>query len=167
MKVFAFDLGRVIFGFDYTLALERIKDKGASTEKILAALMEGNFGIDYEKGLLSSHEFYCDFTERFASKVTFDEFKNIWSDIFWPIPETIELIKHLKKNYPIYLISNINELHHQHLHSKYPQVFDLFNGLILSYKVKSVKPEAAIYESLRKSVTATIVTLSILMIARI
>ena len=150
MKVFAFDLGRVIFGFDYTVALERIKDKGASTGKILTELMENNFGLDYEKGLLSSYEFYHDFKDRFSAQVTFDEFKDIWSDIFWPISETIELIKRIKGNYPLYMISNINELHFNHLYEKHPEVFEMFDDLILSYKVKSVKPETAIYESLKK-----------------
>jgi putative hydrolase of the HAD superfamily len=112
--------------------------------------MENNFGMDYEKGLLSSQEFYHDFKEKFSAEVTFDEFKDIWSDIFWPIHETIELIKKIKGNYPLYMISNINELHFEYLYGKHPNVFEMFDGLILSYKVKSVKPETAIYEALRK-----------------
>ncbi len=150
MKTLAFDLGRVIFGFDYAVALDRIKDKGASTEKIVSELMDNNFGMDYEKGLLSSQEFYKDFKERFTVEIDFDEFKYIWSDIFWPIPETIKLIKKLRGTYPLYMISNINELHFEHLYSKHSDVFKMFDGLVLSYKVKSVKPETAIYEALKK-----------------
>ena len=151
MKVFAFDLGRVIFHFDYTIALKRIKEKGASVEKILHQLYENDFGLDFEKGLVSNRQFYLNFKNEFNVELDYEEFKDIWSDIFSPNHDVIDLIKRLKKNYPIYLISNINDLHFEFLHERYPQVFSLFNGLILSFKVKSVKPEKRIFEELKRT----------------
>jgi putative hydrolase of the HAD superfamily len=150
MKVLAFDLGKVIFDFDYTVALERITQKGASIQEILCELYENNFGLDFEKGLISGKQFYHNFKNRFNVDIDYAEFKYIWSDIFSPNNEVITLIKQLKNIWPIYLISNINEFHFEFLHRNYPQIFALFNQLILSFKVKSVKPEKAIYEELKR-----------------
>ena len=47
------------------------------------------------------------------------------------------------------MISNINELHFEYLYKEHPQVFSLFDELILSFKVKSIKPEIKIYQALR------------------
>jgi len=52
--------------------------------------------------------------------------------------------------YPLYLISNINELHFEYLEQRYPEIFSLFDEFILSYRVKSVKPEEKIYAELKK-----------------
>lgn len=151
MKVLAFDLGKVIFDFDYSSALERIKNKGASVEEILRELYENDFGLDFEKGLVSPEEFYLDFKSKFNAVLDYAEFKDIWSDIFIPNHDVINLVKELRKIHPTYLISNINALHFEFLNARYPEVFALFTRLILSYKVKSVKPEKQIYEELRKT----------------
>ncbi|MCK5394149.1 MAG: hypothetical protein KAI91_07395, partial [Candidatus Omnitrophica bacterium] len=52
--------------------------------------------------------------------------------------------------YPLYLISNTNELHFGYLYSEYRKVFFMFDELILSFKVKSVKPDIKIYSILKE-----------------
>ena len=150
MKVLAFDLGNVIFGFDYTIALEKIKHKmGASIEKIIEEFYCHDFTLPFEKGLVSGHDFYLDFKKTFSADFNYQEFTDIWCKIFFPIPEVIDLVRKLKKKYSIYMISNINELHFDYLLQEYPEVFSLFDGLILSFKVKSIKPEIKIYQALK------------------
>ena len=151
MKTIAFDLGRVIFDFDYNIALDKIKDRAlVSTERIIDDLMCKDFGTDFEKGLVSSLDFYERFKKTYVPSLGYDEFTKIWSDIFSPKPDVINLITHLKINYPLYMISNINQLHFEYLYKNHPQVFELFCDLILSYKVNSVKPEKKIYDELKK-----------------
>lgn len=149
-KTLAFDLGRVIFDFDYNIALDKLKGKiNCPPEKIIEELFFNNFCTDFEKGLISNYEFFIKFKTAFSADASYQEFTYIWNDIFSPIPQVIGLIKQLKNNHPVFMISNINELHYDFLYKRYPDVFALFNGLILSYKVKSVKPEEKIYEELR------------------
>ncbi|UCC95401.1 MAG: hydrogenase maturation protease [Candidatus Omnitrophota bacterium] len=151
MRCLAFDLGRVVFDFDYTIALNKIKEKvSVPIEKIIEDLFYNDFAKDFEKGLASSAQFYTKFKTAYAAHLTYEEFVDIWSDIFYPKEEIIKLIERLKVIYPVYLISNINELHFQHLLVRYPHVFALFDGLVLSFQVKSVKPERKIYEVLRE-----------------
>jgi putative hydrolase of the HAD superfamily len=152
MKTFAFDLGRVIFDFDYNIALNKIRKKiSISPDKIIEELFYKDFATDFEKGLVSSHNFYLKFKNTFCDTLDFENFSEIWSNIFSPNKDVIQLIEQLKGQYPLYMISNINELHFEFLYEKYKEVFSHFNSLILSYKVKSVKPEKKIYEELKNT----------------
>ena len=149
-KVIAFDLGRVLFDFDYNIALNKIKDKiNVPIERVIGELFENDFGLSFEKGLVTADKFYSHFKDTFGAALTYEYFVDIWCKIFSPKDEMIDLVRRLKADYPVYLISNINELHFDYLYQKYPQVFSLFKGLILSFKVKSVKPESLIYQTLR------------------
>lgn len=149
-KTFAFDLGGVLFGFDYTIALSKIENKmEASIDEVIDRLYLKDFGLNFEKGLLSSEQFYLNFKEAFGATLNFDEFVDAWCDIFYPQVQVIDLVRNLKGKYPIYLISNINQLHFEFLYNRFAQVFDVFDGLILSFKVKSVKPEFEIYKALK------------------
>lgn len=151
MKTLAFDLGKVLFDYDYDIALDKLKHLVAHPrEKIIEDLFHNHFGTDFEKGLISSVDFYLKFKNAYTAEVTYEEFVDIWCDIFTPNHDIITLARNLSNNHPTYLISNINEDHFKHLHKGYPDVFSIFNELILSYKVKSVKPETKIYEELKK-----------------
>ena len=110
MRCLAFDLGRVIFDLDYTVALEKIKGSlGVEIDRVITALFHEDFALDFEKGLISSHDFYLKFVEAFEAKVDYEPFIDIWCDIFHPKPEVISLIGALKLLYPVYLISNIKQ----------------------------------------------------------
>jgi len=149
-KVIAFDLGKVLFDFDFNILLEKIKDKvGVPAEEVIRELFENDFGLGFEKGQVSPEEFYSSFNRAFKATLSYEDFTAAWSKIFSPKNEVIELVRHLKGKYPLYLISNINVLHFEYLFKQYREVFSLFNQLILSFKVKSVKPEQAIYQALK------------------
>lgn len=148
----AFDLGRVLFDFDYNIALEKIKNRLKMTPKeIIHTLYHKDFTIPFEKGLVSPKDFYTEFRDKFCPKLSYQEFVPVWNDIFTPMPETIDLANKLKTNYNLFLISNINVLHFKSLEEKYPQVFKIFKQLILSFQVKSVKPEERIYSKLKEA----------------
>ncbi|RKY34117.1 MAG: hypothetical protein DRP68_00295 [Candidatus Omnitrophota bacterium] len=151
MRVLAFDLGNVVFNFDYHLALEKIKTKlGSSPQRVIDALFYENFAQDFEKGLVSGYDFYQKFKKEFNCSLDYEEFKDIWCKIFFPNQEVISFIKILRLIYPIYLISNINELHFNYLYQSFGEIFSLFDGSVFSFQVKSVKPEERIYEELVK-----------------
>ncbi|MCK9572903.1 MAG: HAD hydrolase-like protein [Candidatus Omnitrophica bacterium] len=151
MKCFAFDLGKVLFDFDYAIALKKIKsDIKIPTHRIIHELFYNNFAQDFEKGLMGAHEFYKKFCNAFNCSLSYWQFTDAWCNIFSLNREVAAFVKKISGFYPIYLISNINELHFDYLQNNYPEVFSVFNGLILSYKVKSIKPEKRIYEALKE-----------------
>jgi len=151
MKCLAFDLGKVLFDFDYHIALTKLEHKlDVPAKTVVDELFYNNFATDFEKGLVTTDDFYRKFKNKFAARLTYDEFVDIWCEIFTPKPDVISLVKGLCLYYPVYLISNINELHFNHLYKQHPEVFSLFDDLLLSYQLKSLKPEKEIYEALRK-----------------
>ena len=151
MKCLAFDLGMVVFDFDYNIALKRMENKlGVCPEEVIDALYNKDFALDFEKGLLSGYEFYLQFKNEFKANLNYEEFVDAWCKIFHPKDEVIKLIRRLKERYPLYLISNINELHFKYLYQEFSEVFSLFNKLLLSFEIKSVKPEEKIYQELKR-----------------
>jgi putative hydrolase of the HAD superfamily len=66
-----------------------------------------------------------------------------------PIDPTVALLEELReRGFKLYGLSNMSESIFAHLKSLHA-FFDLFDGIVVSAAVKSVKPEAAIYEQLR------------------
>ena len=60
--------------------------------------------------------------------------------------KVLDLIKELKNNYNIYILSNLNkEAHEVYLKT---ELFDLVDGAILSYKEHQIKPHIGIYKTL-------------------
>ncbi|MGA9530950.1 MAG: HAD-IA family hydrolase [Candidatus Babeliales bacterium] len=71
----------------------------------------------------------------------------IRASLYKPIPEGIALLKHCKKlNYQIFLLSNNDTALVTLLQEKYPEIFSLFDQLIISEEVKLAKPDPAIFE---------------------
>lgn len=149
MKVVAFDLGRVIFDFDYKLFLNGIKiDSEQLRQQIIDDLYWGQEALNYEKGLISGEEFFRYFCNKYSINISYEDFNNNWCNIFSPLPDTISLVYRLFEQVPLYLISNINQEHFNFLWQNYQDIFNLFNDFVLSFQVKRVKPDPEIYHIL-------------------
>jgi HAD superfamily hydrolase (TIGR01509 family) len=96
---------------------------------------------------MSTSEFHEKIRQGLKADIEFDEFRQIWSDIYEENLSVMQLIKELKKNnYKMYLLSNTNELHYLHIRNKY-KILDEFDDYILSYKLGYRKPSRVIFQS--------------------
>jgi HAD superfamily hydrolase (TIGR01509 family) len=78
-------------------------------------------------------------------KIFFDP--RIRAQIYRPIKEGIALVEQCKKQgCRIFILSNIDEDIMPLLEEKYPEIFELFDDMVLSADVGMVKPDPAIYE---------------------
>ncbi len=153
IELFVFDLGNVILPFEHRQIAkklyERSRDKGLfSPDEIFLFMFERDDGLInmYETGQMTSNEFFERLKKRYRLDLTFEEFRDIWNPIFWENHEVSEAIMYLKsKNYPVYLLSNTNELHFSYIADKYPIVHKL-DEWILSYEAGVKKPEKKIYD---------------------
>jgi HAD superfamily hydrolase (TIGR01509 family) len=76
--------------------------------------------------------------------------RRLFADIFWEIPPMIELHAALRrKGIRTYIFSNTNDLAIGHIRRNFP-FFANFDGYILSYEVRAMKPDAKIYEELEQ-----------------
>ena len=68
-----------------------------------------------------------------------------------PIHETIELLYRLKaRGHPLYCLSNMHFASIEHLEREH-RFFEVFNGIVISCRLKLCKPEPAIYQHALKA----------------
>ena len=79
-------------------------------------------------------------------KITADEFCKIYSSVFTENKEVTSLLPKLKEKYRLVLLSNTNSIHQEYGWKNYT-FLKYFDKLILSHKVKAIKPELDIYKS--------------------
>ncbi len=146
ITAFIFDFGNVICSFDPRYFLVRAQQYSTlPPESLLVALTEAH-GImrDYETGLITSDEFFSRIRSSCGLSISREEFIRAYTQIFAPIPSTYALIKELRPNYRLGLLSNTNEWHFEY-GIKPTEVFPLFDTVTLSCEVKAMKPDRRIY----------------------
>jgi putative hydrolase of the HAD superfamily len=152
IKAIIFDLGNVIYSFDNGKFIERISRFSDKSKEELKDLIYKQSGLPklYETGLISSDEFIDKIKELCGLNMEKEEFIRAYTEIFTPIPETFELIRKLKPNYKLGLLSNTSELDFQ-IGQDVKEVRRLFEHITLSYELKAMKPAKDIYlDMLRK-----------------
>ena len=148
-SIVVFDLGKVLLDFDYSIAGRRLAAQaGISASEVRAFLDQSPLLHRFETGLMTQQEFFAAVRRETGFRGSFEEFSGFFADIFWEIPPMIELHATLRrKGLPTYIFSNTNDLAMVHIHRNFP-FFANFDGYILSYQVKAMKPDAEIYEAL-------------------
>jgi FMN phosphatase YigB (HAD superfamily) len=155
IDLFVFDLGQVILPFEHRPIASKLWEKSRrravlTPDSIFNDLFDLHNGSvnSYEEGLTSSEEFFLDVRKRYDLEMSFEDFKDVWNNIFWGDPEVNEIILYLKaRSYPVFLLSNTNELHFQHIIERFP-IVHLMNEWILSFEVGAKKPKKRIYDAI-------------------
>jgi len=100
----------------------------------------------YDRGKVTTQEFAETACKLIGFKNGCEELIEAWSDIFTPNQPMIERAHRWKKQgLPLYVISNTCEAHVNFFTAKY-DFFQIFNGMILSYREGLLKPEPQIYK---------------------
>jgi putative hydrolase of the HAD superfamily len=155
IKLFVFDLGNVILPFEHRQIASKLQARSTdqatlSSQRIFDIMFDLENGLinPYEEGLMSSVEFFSELKSQFQIDITMDDFKDIWNPIFRDDPEVNEAILYLKeKGYPLFLLSNTNELHFSYIIEKHP-IVHLFDEWLLSFEVGAKKPKRRIYDAI-------------------
>jgi HAD superfamily hydrolase (TIGR01509 family) len=146
-KTVIFDLGKVLLDFDYGIAIRRLLPRCRVTLEQLRQMLTGDrLLVDYEAGLVTTGEFFSRLQAAIGYEGTLDEFRRGFGDIFTPIEPMVALHAELRRGgVPTYVLSNTNELAVDFVRAQYPW-FREFDGLVLSYEHRAMKPAAALYE---------------------
>ena len=146
------DFGGVICTFDYRIFCERLARRiGRDAEEIYAAVYHGDLHAEFEQGRLTGPEYHRKVMDRFGANVPYAEFFPMYGDIFTEIPGTCDLLRRLHTRYPLYLLSDTNEIHFGYVKQTVEAV-RLFQQCIVSYEVGVMKPQPGIYqEALRRA----------------
>ena len=146
MKIDAiiFDIGNVLAPFDYARSSTRLMAQGGLTEHPDRAPLAAAT-IDYETGTIDRAEFLSRIAKSFNHAGTPDELRAIWEDIFEANQPLHDLVEELAPKIPLYLLSNIGDIHHNFLFAQYP-VFSRFRDGIFSYRAGVMKPDPRIFQ---------------------
>lgn len=147
-----FDLGKVLLDFDYGIACRKIAARGRVTvEAVRRYIDQSALLLRYEKGLLTSADFFREAVAATGFAGDFTEFADTFADIFSAIEPMVQLHADLRaRGVPTFIFSNTNELAIRHVRRRFP-FFHQFDGYILSYEHGAMKPEAALYEVVERT----------------
>jgi glucose-1-phosphatase len=149
--VIVFDLGKVLVDFDYSIAARRIAARSTQPPENLHAFLSSSAAlIQFETGVAARQEFFEQVCNATGFLGDVGEFGGMFADIFTEISLMIELQAELRRRgLKTYIFSNTNDLAIEHIRRNFP-FFQNFDGYILSYEVKAMKPDAPIYQALEQ-----------------
>lgn len=150
IKVVFFDLGKVLLNFSHENIIERLLTHTRPEDRRPGELFRFLFDMErglcnlYDEGNISSLDFYAGIDRRFGLGVDFEGFAGLWNGIFTEAAEVSALARQVMKKKPVYLLSNVNELHWEFVRGRFPVLSEM-RGHILSYEIRAKKPSPVIY----------------------
>ncbi len=161
MKAIFFDLGGVIFNLNTRLSLRRFAELGMpmpqeilSTNAPFNASPEGDFIYRLihrvDLGEITGPEFISIIRSQCREGVTDGQILEAYNGLIDVPVSRLQLLQRLHARYPLYLVSNIGDLHWEAACRMaadlgYP-LTELFNRCFLSYEMHLAKPDPAYFE---------------------
>ena len=144
-----FDLGNVLLNFDNDIAVSQLaKVSGIDPDKVRESIFDSGLQDEYESGTISSEEFVDRFNSATGSACSKKDVLLAVSDMFEPNTAMLPIISQLRvAGYPMGILSNTCQAHWDFIRAKYVFVDEFFRHYILSFEVKAMKPDAAIYQA--------------------
>lgn len=151
ISVIVFDLGNVLIPFDYNRLIVKMNSIDDGLGNRFAKLYYANYEVHqkYERWLLSDEEFLKIMLKWTEHKISEENFKIIYSDLFTENKATTSILPKLKQKYKLVLLSNTNYIHQKYGWEKY-DFLKQFDKLILSHEVGVIKPEEKIYRAVEE-----------------
>lgn len=146
------DFGGVICTFDYRIFCQRLAGRtGRTTDQVFAAAFGDRLQREFETGRLSGPAYHRAVMDRLGADVPYEEFIPMYGDIFTEVPATGDLLRRLHARYPLFLLSDTNEIHFGYVRQTVG-ILRIFREFIVSFQVGAMKPDPRIYgEALRRS----------------
>ncbi len=145
------DIGMVLVGLDYEPALATLSDLNGLPANEITHRLDNHSGIlDYEKGLLTTEEFFQQVTQLLGIDVSLESFKGIWTSALVVDGKdsngllSSELFQQLRQDHRVIALSNTNEMQFGYLSRVHPLI-NKFDDYVLSYQVGHLKPDPEIY----------------------
>jgi putative hydrolase of the HAD superfamily len=158
IKNIIFDLGGVIINLDNQRTTDAFVALGLKNiREYFGHGHAASFFKDYEIGRIDDRQFIDSVRETGGLTASDQAIIDGWNALLLDFPpERIELLKHLKKNYRLFLFSNTNALHLAALRAIYTKTFgsgsleDHFEKTYYSHLLGLRKPDRASYEYILK-----------------
>lgn len=152
IEVIVFDLGGVIVNVNFKSPLGMLFDNSGAESNTFKD--KSNFSKllrQYDMGIISAVDFHEKIIDHLDIELSFDEFIRASNDAIEAGDDGIDdIVKSLSKKYKLAILSNTNPVHYEYIKEKY-SIIELFDHILLSYKMKAMKPDIEAYEELINS----------------
>ncbi len=139
------DVGGVIVRDDFTSFFAQFEAKiGMSGEAFYALTVGSEEWKRYNKNLITEEELWGRLAPKLRLEDEVARELRQWRRMLAPIPETIDILKGVRRRYPLYCLSNVDKETTHYLQERY-HLYDLFDGTVLSWEAGMRKPEMGIY----------------------
>lgn len=145
IRAFLFDIGNVLLKFDFGVALRKISVQAEVADPLVTMARLDQVKLAYEDGQMDRAAFIRGAFDVLRYRGTEAEFIAAWEDIFVPNEPMFALVEKLRGRFPLYLLSNTNDIHRDYFFRRYP-VFQRFTAGVYSDQAKASKPSRKIYE---------------------
>ena len=145
-RVIIFDLGNTLIKFDHSISAKKFANLfRLDSEEVRRLFFDSKLTQAFERGQISPKDFHARITRHLGVAIPFKDFVSIWNDIFWEDEEACAIARRLKKDYRLFLLSNISRLHYEYIVNKF-DILKIFDEIITSFAVGAIKPEKLIFE---------------------
>jgi HAD superfamily hydrolase (TIGR01509 family) len=155
-KTIIFDLGAVILNINYQNTIDEFTKLGVNNAATFySKKVQTNLFNQIETGMISSNEF-LKALQKETKNANINQVEKAWNAMLLDLPEErVHLIKKLKNNHTIYLLSNTNAIHIDALkkqlgNRKWLAFCKLFDKMYLSHELGLRKPDVKIFEYILK-----------------
>lgn len=142
-----FDIGNVLLNFDVHEVGRRFENAtGVGSRELFKVFKEGDLNPKIERGEITCVALYEHLKKELGVDLALDAFHKMFNEIFTENTEVVRLFRRLQERHKVYLLSNTNHWHFEHIQERYAWANEA-DGHVVSYKVGARKPEPEIYHA--------------------
>ncbi len=149
MDAVIFDLGNVLLNYTPRRYLELLKIDPALHDRMEKALFGHPLWAEIDRGTMNNADL-ADAASKLAPDLSdaIHDYMENWVKFFYLIPENVDTFYRIKDTgTKVYILSNFSKENFEVMESRYPWLKD-FDGRIISYREKLIKPDPPIYHLL-------------------
>jgi putative hydrolase of the HAD superfamily len=114
IRAFLFDVGNVLLRFDFSKAMRAVAALSEVADEIEAVAQIDRIKASYEDGQIARPAFLRGAFDLLRYTGTEAQFIAAWEDIFEPNEPMAALVEQLAPRFPLYLLSNTNDIHREY-----------------------------------------------------
>lgn len=151
IKNIILDLGNTLVYFDYCYFYDGVAklEKNVNARKLKKYFTDNKFDTKIGSGKLNIKQAFKILKKKFNLRISYADFYYLYCDIFWENSAMKNFLEYklLESGYKLLMLSNVDSSHINFVDNNFPYV-KYVKKRILSYKVKSIKPDKKIYNHL-------------------
>ncbi len=153
-----FDIGNVLINYapdDFLLRL--FPGDEQKQREMMERVYKGPYWLCFDRGTMEYDEAAKRLVEQFGgSEADYLRAMRGWIELKQPIEEGWRAARRCKRaGKRLYLLSNYAQEGYERLREKFEELFDIFDGGVISYRAHQLKPEPEIYKTLIETCSLT------------